>query len=79
MASFLLSKSKSTKKSKEKEGVMSVAKARENLQSARRNLADAIDNIPKSFFSKVRSKSKRGKMKRAISAIDKTLAELRGL
>jgi len=58
---------------------MSVAKARENLQSARRNLADAIDSIPKSFFFKVRSKSKQAKMKRAISATDKALAELRGL
>jgi len=79
LASFLLSKSKSTKKSKEKEDIMSVAKARVELQSARRNLADAIDNIPKSFFSKVRSRSKQGKMRRVISAIDKALAELRGL
>ena len=58
---------------------MSVAKARENLQNARRNLADAIDSLPTSFFRKVRSKSKRGKMRRAISATDKALAELRGL
>lgn len=58
---------------------MSVAKARLNLQNARRNLADAIDNIPRSFFSKVRSRSKQGKMRRVISAIDKALAELRGL
>ena len=56
---------------------MSVARARENLKDARRNLADAIDNIPKSFFSRVRSRQ--GKMKRAISATDKALAELRGL
>ena len=56
---------------------MSVAKARENLRDARRNLADAIDGIPKSFFSRVRSKQ--GKMRRAVSATDKALAELRGL
>ena len=58
---------------------MSVQKARDNLQSARRELADAVDTLPKSFFSKVRSRSKLGKMKRAISATDKALAELRGL
>ena len=58
---------------------MSVAKARENLQSTRRELADAIDKLPKSFFSKVRSRGKLNKMKRAISATDKALAELRGL
>jgi len=56
---------------------MSVAKARENLQSARRNLADAVDALPRSIFS--RTRSKQGKMKRAISAIDRALAELRGL
>jgi len=56
---------------------MSVQKARDNLQRARRNLADAIDGIPKSFFS--RGRSKQGKLKRAISATDKALAELRGL
>ena len=56
---------------------MSVAKARENLRDARRNLADAIDGIPKSFFS--RGKGKQNKLKRAISATDKALAELRGL
>ena len=56
---------------------MSVAKARENLQSARRNLADAIDGTSKSFFS--RGKGKLNKMKRAVSATDKALAELRGL
>ena len=58
---------------------MSVTKAKENLQSARRNLADAVDTLPRSFFSKVRSRSKLSKMKRAISATDKALAELRGL
>ena len=58
---------------------MSVAKARENLQNARRNLADAIDGIPTSFLYKARSKSRRSKIKRAVSATDKALAELRGL
>lgn len=59
---------------------MSVAKARENLQSARRNLADAMDDVSKSFFTRARSKlSKQGKMRRAISATDKALVELRGL
>ena len=56
---------------------MSVAKARENLQSARRNLADAFDTLPKSIFS--RTRSKQDKIKRAIGAVDKALAELRGL
>ena len=77
MASFLLSKSKGTQKNKEEKKIMSVAKARENLQSARRNLADAIDSASRSFFFKRRSKQ--GKMKRAISAVDKALAEMRGL
>jgi len=56
---------------------MSVQKARDNLQSARRNLADAIDVLPKSFFS--RSRKKRGKIKRAMDATDRTLENLRGL
>ena len=56
---------------------MSVVKARDNLQSARRNLADAIDTLPRSIFS--RAKRKQGKIKRAIGATDKALAELRGL
>ena len=59
---------------------MSVAKARENLQSARRNLADAIDALPsKSLFFRVKTRNKRSKIKRAIGATDKALAELRGL
>ena len=56
---------------------MSVAKAKENLRDARRNLADAIDILPtRSLFSKTRGK--RGRIRRAISATDKALAELRG-
>ena len=59
---------------------MSVAKARENLQSARRNLADAIDILPtKSLFFRAKTRNKRSKIKRAIGATDKALAELRGL
>jgi len=56
---------------------MSVANARVNLKVARRELADAIDILPKSIFS--RARNKRNKIKQAISIIDKTLEELRGL
>jgi len=56
---------------------MSVAKARENLKGARRNLADAIDILPRSIFS--RARSKRGKIRRAMDTIDRTLENLRGL
>jgi len=59
---------------------MSVAKARENLQSARRNLADAIDALPsKSLLFRTRIRSKRNKIKRTIDTIDRTLENLRGL
>lgn len=59
---------------------MSVANARANLRDARRDLADAIDNVSKSFFTRARSKqSKQGKMRRSIGAIDRALADLRGL
>ena len=56
---------------------MSVANARVNLKNARRELADAIDTLPKSLFS--RSRSKRSKIKRAIDAVDGALENLRGL
>jgi len=56
---------------------MSVANARVYLKDARRELADAVDVLPKSIFS--RARSKRGKIKRAIDAVDKTLEMLRGL
>jgi len=56
---------------------MSVAKARENLKGARRELADAIDVLPRSIFS--RARKKRGKIKRAMDTIDRTLENLRGL
>lgn len=57
---------------------MAISKARDNLKGARRELADAIDSLPSHMFA-LRAKSKQGKMKRAIGAIDKALAELRGL
>jgi len=56
---------------------MSVAKARENLKYARRELADAIDVLPTSIFSK--SRGKRRKIKQAIDAVDRILYNLRGL
>ena len=56
---------------------MVMARARNNLKSARRNLADAIDVLPKSIFSKTRSK--RNKIKQAIDTIDKTIETLKGL
>jgi len=56
---------------------MSVAQARGSLKDARYSLAHAIDTLPKSIFSRARSKRK--KIKRAIDTIDKTLETLRGL
>ena len=55
---------------------MSVAKAKDNLRSARRELADVIDTLPTRRFILNR---KRNKVKRAIDAVDKSLRELRGL
>ena len=55
---------------------MSVAKAKDNLRDARRQLADVIDTMP---VRRLIFNSKRGKVKRAIDAIDKSLRELRGL
>jgi len=55
---------------------MSVSKARDSLRDARRQLADAIDTMP---VRRLMFNSKRGKVKRAIDAVDKSLRELRGL
>jgi len=57
---------------------MTVSKAGAHLKAARRELADAIDALPKSFLA-MRSRSKRSKIRCAISAVDKAIAELRGL
>ena len=56
---------------------MSIAKAKDNLRSARRQLADVIDILPTKRF--IFGNIKRGKVKRAIDAVDKSLRELRGL
>ena len=56
---------------------MSVAKAKDNLRSARRELADAIDVLPVKRLPF--SNNKRNKVKRAIDTVDKSLRELRGL
>ena len=57
---------------------MAVPNARNNLKVARRELADAIDKLPSRLFS-LRSRGKRGRIKRAILYIDKSMQELRGL
>ena len=55
---------------------MSVSKAKDNLKSARRELADVVDTMPS---RRLIFNSKRGRVKRAIDAIDRSLRELRGL
>ena len=57
---------------------MTVSNARNSLIVARRELADAIDKLPRSILA-MRSRSKRGKIKRAILHVDRSMQELRGL
>ena len=57
---------------------MTVSNARNSLIVARRELADAIDKLPSRLFA-LRSRGKRGRIKRAILYIDKSMQELRGL
>ena len=57
---------------------MAISNARNSLVVARRELADAIDKLPNRLFS-LRSRGKRGKIKRAILYIDRSMQELRGL
>jgi len=58
---------------------MSVARARENLQSARRNLADVIESLPKPSLLKIGNRRKRSKIIQALSYVDNSLEKLKGL
>jgi len=58
---------------------MSVAKARENLRGARRNLADAIEGLPKPSLLGIRNRRKRSKIIQTLNSVDNSLEKLRGL
>ena len=58
---------------------MSIAKARENLKDARRNLADAIESLPKPSLLGIRNRRKRSKIIQILNSVDKTLENLRRL
>jgi len=58
---------------------MSIQKARNGLKFARKELADAIESLPKPSLLKIRSRRKRNKIIQALNSVDNSLEKLRGL
>jgi len=58
---------------------MGVQKARDGLKFARKELADALEHLPKPSLLKIGNRRKRSKILQALNSVDNSLEKLRGL
>ena len=58
---------------------MSIQKARNGLKFTRKELADAIESLPKPSLLKIGNRRKRSKIMQALNSVDNSLEKLRGL